>query len=178
MLRGARSVGIETVKTIAIAAVLFLAVRATVTPRIVLGHSMDPTLHTNEWVLLEHVSYWLHGPQRGDIVVFNAPDNPGQEYIKRVIGLPGDQVSVRDGRVSINGHALKEPYIAAPPDYLDNRIVPTGYLYVLGDNRGNSDDSHVWGLLPQRNIVGHALAIYWPISALSLLLDPAYGKVR
>jgi signal peptidase I len=161
-------------KTAAIVAALFFALHAALVPRIVLGHSMDPTLHNHEWVLLERVSYWLHGPQRGDIVVFKAPDNPGEEYIKRVIGLPGDHVTVLGGRVWINGRPLTEHYIEAPPDYTDDQIVPAGYLYVLGDNRDNSDDSHVWGLLPEANIIGHAVAVYWPLNELSLLLDPTY----
>jgi signal peptidase I len=162
-------------KTVVIVGAIFFAVRATVLPCVVLGHSMEPTLHNDEWVLVDRVTYWIHGPQRGDIVVFKAPDNPGEEYIKRVIGLPGDHVVVQGGRVWINGQPLTEHYIAAAPDYADDQIVPQGYLYVLGDNRDNSDDSHVWGLLPQANIVGHVLAAYWPLNDLSLLLDPSYG---
>jgi signal peptidase I len=169
---------VELIKTVAIVAVLFFGVRAAVMPRIVLGQSMEPTLRTNEWVLLERVSYWLHGPERGDIVVFKAPDNPSEDYIKRVIGLPGDHVVVRDGHVAINGHVLTENYTAAAPDYVDDRVVPQGYVYVLGDNRDNSDDSHIWGLLPERNIVGEAVAVYWPLSNLSFLPHPGYGVVR
>ena len=169
---------VELIKILVMVAVIFVAFRATAMPRIVLGQSMEPTLHTNEWVLLERVSYWLHGPQRGDVVVFKAPDDPGLEYIKRVIGLPGDHVVVREGHVWINGRLLIEHYIAAPPDYSDDQLVPKGYLYVLGDNRDNSDDSQVWGMLPQTNIIGQAIAVYWPLSALSLLGDPSYGSVR
>jgi signal peptidase I len=173
---------VEIVQTLAITLVLFLGVRAAVVPRIVLGQSMEPTLHTNEWVLLERVSYWLHGPQRGDVVVFKSPDNPTEDYIKRVIGLPGDHVVVQNGGVFVNGRRLTENYIAAPPEYAGCQycdvVVPKSDLYVLGDNRNNSDDSHAWGLLPQANIVGKAWLTYWPLPDLSFLHHPSYPGVH
>ena len=169
---------IDLLKTVLVAAVLFFGIRATVVPRIVLGQSMEPTLHNNEWVLLERVSYWFHGPERGDIVVFQAPLTPSEDYIKRVIGVPGDHVVVQDGNVSVNGHRLTEKYIAAAPDYRDDRTVPSGELYVLGDNRDNSNDSHMWGLLPERNVVGRALAVYWPLSDFGLVSHPSYAGLH
>lgn len=173
---------IDLLKTVLVAAVLFFGIRATVVPRIVLGQSMEPTLHNNEWVLLERVSYWFHGPERGDIVVFQAPLTPSEDYIKRVIGVPGDHVVVQDGNVSVNGHRLTEKYIAAPPDYAGCQycdvVVPNGELYVLGDNRDNSNDSHMWGLLPERNVVGRALAVYWPLSDFGLVSHPSYAGLH
>jgi len=169
---------IDLLKTVLVAAILFFGIRATVVPRIVLGQSMEPTLHNNEWVLLERVSYWFHGPERGDIVVFQAPLTPSEDYIKRVIGVPGDHVVVQDGNVSVNGHRLTEKYIAAAPDYRDDRTVPRGELYVLGDNRDNSNDSHMWGLLPERNVVGRALAVYWPLSDFGLVSHPSYAGLH
>ena len=169
---------IDLLKTVLVAAVLFFGIRATVVPRIVLGQSMEPTLHNNEWVLLERVSYWFHGPERGDIVVFQAPLTPSEDYIKRVIGVPGDHVVVQGGNVSVNGRRLTEKYIAAAPNYQDDQTVPKGELYVLGDNRDNSNDSHMWGLLPERNLVGRALAVYWPLSDFGLLPHPSYAGLR
>lgn len=169
---------IDLLKTALVAAVLFFGIRATVVPRIVLGQSMEPSLHNNEWVLLERVSYWFHGPERGDVVVFQAPEVPSEDYIKRVIGVPGDHVVVQDGNVSVNGHRLTEKYIAAAPNYRDDKLVPKGELYVLGDNRDNSNDSHLWGLLPERNLVGRAMAVYWPLSDFGLLPRPSYSGLH
>lgn len=178
MSQKSRRAVMEVLQTIVIGAILFFGVRAAVVPRIVLGQSMEPTLHNNEWVLLEKVSYWLHGPERGDVVVFKFPGDPSEDYIKRVIGLPGDHVSVRDGHVYVNNHQLSEKYIAAAPDYTDDKVVPKGDLYVLGDNRDNSSDSHEWGLLPEKNIVGKAWFSYWPLPDLSFLHGPSYPGVK
>jgi signal peptidase I len=100
--------------------------------------------------------------QRGDIIVFHFPMDPKQELIKRVIGLPGDRVEVAGGVVYVNGLPLEEPYIAAPPAYTSQWDVPEGRLFVLGDNRNDSSDSHSWGFLPYENVVGKAVLIYWP----------------
>jgi signal peptidase I len=139
---------------------------------------MEPTLHNHEYILVEKVSYWFRSPERGDIVVFRYPGDPSEDYIKRVIGLPGDHVVVHDGHVFVNGHQLTEPYIAAPPDYTDDRVVAKGDLYVLGDNRDNSSDSHEWGLLPRANIIGRAWVAYWPIPDLTFLHQPSYPGVH
>ncbi|HVA92265.1 MAG TPA: signal peptidase I [Chloroflexota bacterium] len=176
--RKGRSALVEIVETLAITLILFFAARASVQPFNVQGQSMEPTLHNHEYILVEKVSYWFTSPQRGDIVVFKAPPQPTEDYIKRVIGLPGDHVVVRNGQVFVNGHQLTEPYIAAPPDYTDDKIVPKGYLYVLGDNRQNSSDSHAWGLLPRGNIIGRAIVGYWPLSDLTFLSDPSYPGVN
>jgi signal peptidase I len=88
--------------------------------------------------------------------------DPTQDLIKRVIGLPGETISVQDGKVMINSVPLEEPYIAAPPIYNGTWEVPDGQLFVLGDNRNESKDSHEWGLLPVENVVGRAILIYWP----------------
>jgi signal peptidase I len=178
MSRQVRHTILELLQTVAITAILFLGVHAMVAPRIVQGQSMEPTLHNNEWVMLDRLSYWFHGPERGDIVVFKYPNDPSLDYIKRVIGLPGDHVVVRDGHVYVNGHQLNEPYIAAPPDYTDDRVVPKGFLYVLGDNRDNSSDSHEWGLLPRANVEGRAWFTYWPAPDVTFLHQPSYPGVH
>ena len=129
-------------------------------------------------MLLDKISYWFHGPERGDIIVFHYPYAPNDDYIKRVIGVPGDHVQVHDEAVFVNGRRLTEHYIAAPPDYVDDKVVPKGYLYVLGDNRDNSSDSHEWGLLPLKDVIGRAVFSYWPLSEASFLQRPSYPSVK
>ena len=123
---------------------------------------MNPTLQNGEYVLVSRLSYKLNLPQRGDIIVFSYPVDTNQDLIKRVIGLPGETVSVRNSQVLINGVLLEEPYIAQEPLYSGEWTVPNGQLFVLGDNRNDSKDSHQWGMLPVENIIGKALIIYWP----------------
>ncbi len=114
----------------------------------------------------------FHAPRQGEVVVFLPPArsegggvfNPGnQDYIKRIVAVPGDTVSAEGGKVYVNGTALSEPYIREPVNYrLASRQVPPGYYFVLGDNRNQSSDSHIWGLLPEENMVGKAWVVYWP----------------
>ena len=135
--------------------------------------SMEGTIRIGDHMLVDRVSYANPGSigrhilpyreiRRGDLVVFRYPEDVRQTYVKRVIGLPGDRVVIGDGKVSINGQTLTEPYIAAAPLYSGNWNVPDGYLFVLGDNRNDSSDSHAWGFLPIQNVIGKALLIYWP----------------
>ncbi len=165
----------ELVQIAIVTTLIYLGVHSTISPRIVDGQSMEPTLHNNEWVMLDKVSYMLHSPQRGDIIVFKFPKDPSQDYIKRVIGIAGDHVVVSGGHVYVNGRQLSETYIANPPDYAQSQCsfcdvrVPKGYLYVLGDNRDNSSDSHVWGFVPISNVEGRAMFAYWPVPDVTLL---------
>jgi signal peptidase I len=152
----------DLVETVVLAVLLYVGINAISARVRVDGFSMRPTLDDGEFVLVNRMSYRFSAIDRGDIIVFNYPANPEQELIKRVIGLPGDLVKVANGQVSINGHILDEPYIAAAPQYTGEWIVPESYLFVLGDNRNNSSDSHAWGMLPINNIVGKATVIYWP----------------
>jgi signal peptidase I len=174
-MRGSRKAIKELLQIAIVTVLIYVGVHATISPRIVDGQSMEPTLHNNEWVMLDKVSYMLHSPQRGDIIVFKYPQNPTQDYIKRVIGVAGDHVLVADGHVYVNGRQLSESYIADPPDYSQAQcsycdvVVPKGYLYVLGDNRDNSSDSHVWGFVPLGNVVGRAMFAYWPMPDITLL---------
>ncbi|HEY9750001.1 MAG TPA: signal peptidase I, partial [Allocoleopsis sp.] len=111
-------------------------------------------------------------PHRGDIVVFDPPlqlqtqgYSKEQAFIKRVIGLPGQTVKVRQGKVYVDDQPLSEPYIAEPPAYeWGPEQVPEGQFFVMGDNRNNSNDSHIWGFLPKQNIIGRALWRFWPFS--------------
>lgn len=153
---------LDIVETLVIALVLFAGINA-VSARIrVDGHSMEPTLFTGEFVIVNKLAYKLGSIKIGDVIVFHPPNNPTEEYIKRVIGLPGDHVVVKDGKVLINDQILEEPYINATPGYDTDTIVGENMLYVLGDNRNNSSDSHSWGTVPVDNIIGKAVVIYWP----------------
>ncbi len=134
--------------------------------------SMKPTLQPGELLLINKLAYRLGQPHYGDIIVFHYPANPKEDYIKRLIGLPGDEIKVEGGRVFINGQALVEPYIAAPPAYDGSWTIPEGYFFVLGDNRNQSSDSHSWGYVPVGNVVGKALIVYWPLDQIKTLYHP------
>ena len=149
-------------ETIGLALILFFAINAVSARVRVDGFSMMPTLHDGEFVLVNKLAYQTGSPTRGDIIVFRSVSTPDLDLIKRVIGLPGDKILIRGGRVIVNGQTLNEPYIAAAPNYDGEWQVPSGYLFVLGDNRNDSSDSHVWGYLPIQNVIGKALLIYWP----------------
>ena len=139
-------------------------------PRFIPSNSMDPTLHIGDRLLIEKVSYQFHPPHYGDIVVFEPPPQlqavgyrREQAFIKRVIGLPGDTVVVRQGRVYRNEQPLNEPYILSSPNYEMSPVtVPEDALFVMGDNRNDSNDSHIWGFLPIENVIGHATLRFWP----------------
>lgn len=161
---------VDVIETLLLALLLFLGIN-TLSARIrVEGSSMEPTLHNGEFLIVNKLAYKLGSPMIGDVVVFHPPRDLEQEYIKRVIGLPGDTVVVSNGKVTINGKALNEPYIAAPPNYqLKPTLVPEGTLFVLGDNRNNSSDSHSWGPAPMNEVIGKAVFIYWPPTSWGLV---------
>ncbi len=153
---------IDVLETLVLSLVLFVGINA-VSARIrVDGSSMEPTLYSGEFVVVNKLAYKFGTPVRGDIIVFHFPRDPEQEYIKRVIGLPGDQVSITDGQVYVNNMLLDEPYIAADPAYPGHWDVPDNHLFVLGDNRNNSSDSHNWGTVPMEYVIGKAVFVYWP----------------
>ena len=152
---------LDLLETLGLAVVLFLAINAVSARVRVDGFSMKPTLQDGEFVLVSRLAYKLSQPQRGDIIVFRSTTQE-LDLIKRVIGLPGDAVQVENGRVIVNGQFLDEPYIAAAPAYSGRWEVPEDFLFVLGDNRNDSSDSHAWGMLPIENVIGKSLLIYWP----------------
>ncbi len=153
---------LDLLETVGLALVLFLIINAVSARVRVDGFSMLPTLHDGEFVLVDKLAYRSTPAVRGDIIVFRSVNTPTLDLIKRVIGLPGDKVVIEHGQVSINGQTLSEPYINAAPNYSSQWQVPAGYLFVLGDNRNDSSDSHIWGFLPMENVIGKALLIYWP----------------
>jgi len=153
--------------------------------------SMEPTLQIDDVLLVNELQYRFQNPQPLQIAVFKPPIPSSNDFIKRVMGVPGETFSIRNGKVIVNGKALNEPYIAQPPDY-DLEIkncqiivdgiplesppadvpprsrwqscdrIPDGYYFMMGDNRNNSEDSHIWGFLPRKDFVGHALFRFWP----------------
>lgn len=127
------------------------------------GSSMNPTLFDGQYLLINNISYFLDEPQHGDIIVFKHPKND-LNLIKRVIGVPGDHITIQNRQVFVNNTLLDEPYIQAAPTYSGDWTVPEGAYFVLGDNRNNSSDSHQWEFLPADNILGKAIVIYWPPS--------------
>ena len=163
---------IDVVETLVLSIVLFAAINA-VSARIrVDGASMEPTLQSGEFVIVNKLAYWFGEPTIGDVIVFHFPRDPDQEYIKRIIGLPGDQVEIKDGEVFVNGQILDEDYIAASPVYDVVSDVPEDSLFVLGDNRNNSSDSHNWGSVPLDYIIGKATFVYWPPTEWGVVEQP------
>lgn len=163
---------LETLQTIVLAVVLYFAIDSVVARVRVENISMEPTLMPGQFILVNKLSAKLNDINRGDIIVFHYPIDPREDYIKRVIGIPGDTIEVRGNMVYVNGNAIKEPYIAAEPSYNGSWVVPVSELFVLGDNRNQSSDSHAWGFVPWANIVGKALIIYWPLDQLKTLSQP------
>lgn len=160
LLQGLREVAETVVPAVVIALFinLFLA-QATQ----VLGQSMEPTLHSSQRVVIEKVTYSLfHGPRRGDIVVIEVA-NQSDLLIKRVIGLPGETIKIRSGRVYVDGERLKEPWtVKLDGGSYGPKIIPPLHIFVLGDNRGASNDSRKFGPVLIDNVVGHAWVSYWP----------------
>ena len=156
-------------ETLLMALVLFLLLNA-VTSRVkVFNISMQPTLKQGYLLLVNKMAYKLGDPKYGDIVVFHYNGDKQEDYIKRVVGLPGDKVDISGGVVRVNGNALTEPYIMEVPNYSGTWTVPAGELFVLGDNRNHSSDSHQWGFVQESWVVGKALFIYYPLDQIGSL---------
>lgn len=160
---------VETFQTILLALVLYFLIDSVVARVRVENVSMKPTLLPDERLLVSKLAYRFGEVERGDIIVFHFPANPSEDYIKRVIGLPGDQIQIRDGKVFVNGRELEEDYITTPVMYNGEWVVPKDSLFVLGDNRNQSSDSHSWGFVPLQNVIGKALVVYWPLDKIKFL---------
>jgi signal peptidase I len=188
----------DVLETLVLTAVIFLLVRAVVQNFKVEGRSMEPTLQNGQYLLINKAAYWhvdsaltdkvmpslvsaragafwvFGEPQRGDIVVFRYPKDPSRDFIKRVIALPGETVEVRQGKVYVNNQLIDEFYLNEIPNYSAPAYkLPSGEYFVLGDNRNNSSDSHVWGPVPRDNIIGRAWLSYWPPEHLGFLSNQA-----
>lgn len=168
---GWRRTILDTLETIVLSLVLFLIIN-TVSERIrVDSISMQPTLFPGDYVIVNKLAYRFNqSPGRGDVIVFRYPPDPDSiPYIKRVIGLPGDQVNINNGKVYVNGQQLIEPYLTISTHRGGTWSVPAGQLFVMGDNRNNSSDSRTWGYVPLENIIGRAELIYLPPQHWALL---------
>jgi signal peptidase I len=185
-----RRLAIELVQTMILALLIFFAVRTMAQNFKVEGSSMEPGLHDGQYLLVNkavyfkinmrtlarvlpfiHVGdnperYLFHGPHRGDVIVFRYPNDPSRDFIKRVIGVPGDTVEIRDGTLLINDKAVPEDFLESSTlgTQYQKTTVPAAKYFVLGDNRNNSSDSRAWGFVPQENVIGQAMLSYWPFS--------------
>jgi signal peptidase I len=199
-----RRVGRELAETVILALLIFVAVRAVVQNFRVDGQSMEPTMSDSQYLLVNKAIYFrvdmdrihkflpfvpgdgddnrhlFRAPERGDVIVFRYPGDTSRDFIKRVIGIPGDTVEVREGTVFINGSPLEEDYVLATADYVYGpKTVPEDHYFVLGDNRRNSFDSPKWGgncssqqscdFVPEENIIGMAWLSYWPFDSLGFI---------
>lgn len=183
------SQALDFLETIALAFIIFILIDTFVMqPHVVKGNSMLPNFHTQERIFTESVSYRFNPPKRGDVIVFKYPYAPENEYIKRIIGLPGEEIRLNDGQVTIfnvqnpQGLQLKEPYLGNGAVTLGKKFladnttfkIPMDTYFVLGDNRGESSDSREWGTVPKNNLVGRVFLRYWPPSAVSIINGSGY----
>ena len=160
-----------------IAAVIIFGLQATIQKFVVDGPSMDLTFHDGQQLLANKVVYKFHEPERGDVVIFHPPNNEKEEYIKRIIGLPGESVEIKEGIVYIYKEdgtvlPLDEPYVTSPSKQsFKGDIIPENEYFVMGDNRNNSSDSRNGWTLPQENIIGKAWLSVWPPSEWGLIAN-------
>lgn len=182
------SVLFEIIKTIVVVGILALLLRVyIIQPFIVEGLSMSPTLDNNDYLLVDKLSYRLHKPQRGDVIVFKYPKDERFNYIKRIIGLPGETIRITENNIMItnnqnpNGLILHENYIKDLNVPLINNgrkiiavDIPPGQYFVMGDNRQGSSDSREWGFLPKKEIIGRSLVRLFPVGDFKILYDSTY----
>ena len=176
---------LENIKTLGLSLFLAFGIRTFIAEaRYIPSGSMLPTLQINDRLIIDKISYDFSNPKRGDIIVFNPTKTLEQEnyhdaFIKRVIGLPGDKVEVKAGKVYVNNTALTENYLEAPPDYQWGPvIVPANSYLVLGDNRNDSYDSHYWGFVPRQKVIGKAMFRFWPLNRLGEIDRPVYISTK
>ena len=159
----------ELIEDVILAVVLYFAIDFCIGRFRVENVSMETTFTEGELVMVNKLNYKFSEPRRGDVVIFHAPTEPGKDYIKRLIGLPGDHIEIKDSQLYINGEAVEEPWLHEAIEYEGEWDVPEGQYFVLGDNRNHSSDSHVWGCVPRENLIGNAFFRYWPLSHISVI---------
>lgn len=153
----------EIVEILALTVLIFVVIRFVVQSYHMEGPTMQPTLHPNEYVLVNKAAFLFRPPARGDVIVFHFPRNTRQDYIKRIIGVPGDTVQVDGTNVWVNGVQLRETYIKVAYNPVAKRWrVPPDQFFVMDDNREFGDDSRIWDFVPKNYIVGKAVLVYWP----------------
>lgn len=163
-----KALGREVAETIVLTLFIFVVMRALIQNYRIEGYSMEPNLHEQQYLIVNKVAYYIGEPKRGDIIVFEYPkgdpNGPERDYIKRIIGLPGDTIECRPGEIIVNGQVIEEPYGPNPWSYSCPPTTLGPYEYfVLGDNRPQSSDSHQWGTLERKYIIGKAWFSYWPL---------------
>lgn len=174
---------LDLVETVVMAMAVFVIIYLFLfQPHQVKGSSMLPNFHDGEYILTDKISYRLKEPKRGDVVIFRAPRNEEYDYIKRIVGLPGDTFKIENGKTFVNNNPLNEIYL--PSDYItlpgkfykegDAFAIPQDQYFVLGDNRSHSSDSREWGLVPKENIVGKAWLRYWPTNRFGVIPEVAF----
>jgi signal peptidase I len=168
----------EILETLLLTALIFLGVRVLVQNYKVEGFSMEPTLNDGQYLLINKIGMRFHQPERGDIIVFRYPLDPSKSFVKRVIGVPGDTVEVRNQQTIVDGHVLSESYIKGAENGLfPPTTVPPGDYFVLGDNRNNSSDSRSWGMLPANDVIGLAWVSYWPPKDWGVVHEHHYAEL-
>jgi signal peptidase I len=173
----------ELIQTILLALAVYLALQFSIQPYRVEGSSMTPGLTEGEYLLVNKMVYWdvpmigggdgylVQPPRFGDVIIFKFPVDPTRNFVKRVIGVPGDTIRIDSGVVYLNDVALDEPYVTRPDQgHTKEALVPPDSYFVLGDNRRASDDSRSWGMVPRDNVIGRAWVSYWPPEQLKELL--------
>lgn len=185
LIRGLIGVLYEMVEVFVVSASFFVVIYLfLMQPHQVKGNSMFPTFKDGEFLLTDKVTFKRRAPHYGDVVVFKAPINENFDFIKRVIGIPGDQLMIRGGKLYVNGKALNEFYL--PPGNVTNPgqflhegetyTVPEGSIFAVGDNRNHSSDSRDWGPVPYQNIVGKAFFRYWPSNKMGMIVNEVESK--
>ena len=184
----------ELIETVILALLIFLGLQFSIQNFRVEGLSMQPTLEEGQYVLVnklvylrlapqdlsnllpfvnsdrEEVVFPFSAPSLGDVIIFHFPRDPNRDFVKRVIGVPGDVVEIKQGRVFLNGEEIDEPYITRPDrGSMAPRSIPANSFFVLGDNRRASNDSRDWGTVPAENIIGRAWVSYWPLDRLTTM---------
>lgn len=174
---------LDIIETIVVAASIFVIVYLFfLQPHQVIGNSMLPNFYHNEFILTDKISYRFRHPQRGEVVVFKSPENKEKDFIKRIIGIPGERILLIGGKVYINGVILSEDYLEPDLQTLPGKFIrenqeitiPQDTYIVLGDNRLNSSDSRAWGTVPGKDIIGRALLVYWPPKLFRLVEEIDY----
>lgn len=165
----------DILETVLIAFILAFLLRMFVVESfLVQGTSMHPTLHDNEYLLVDKLVYRLGSLRRSDVVVFRYPMNPSKDFIKRVVAVAGDRVRIEDGRLYVNGEYVPEPYVLnRDRGDMPERIVPPGHIFVLGDNRVNSEDSRSFGTVSMNLVVGRAFVVWWPPTDIRRVNPPS-----
>jgi len=165
---------LQIIASVALALLIFFGVQTIIESRVVEGSSMEANLHDGERLIVVKAAYWFGEPQRGDVIIFTHPLDMERTLVKRVIGLPCEQIEIKDGIVYINGSPMEEPYIKGTTSSFTKTDIPEGYYFVMGDNRQASSDSRSWGPLPEENIIGRVWLLYWPLGDWHLIDGYSY----